>query len=233
MAKRPSPRRARTHPERAEDFAREEVAKALSRDALDDLGRQEDPHALIPEIRAGREYERGAHGMAGKFGEGCVSAAELGVLRKHVGKTGCVREQVADTDGRAVLAFEFGEVVRDRIVDREQAPFGQKHHRAGRDGLGDGGEQEDRAGVHRACAGGRRHAAEAFMEHDTPVAGHQQRGGQDAARGGLGFEQPGGIRQAPGGHPGGRRIGGTELGRSNGCHPGQQTDREVLGAGHE
>ena len=85
-----------------------EVAKPLSRYALDDFGCQKDAHALITEVGARRKQEAGGHGAADELGQGCVSTAQLGVFRKHVGEPGGVCEQVADTSVFSVLTFKLG-----------------------------------------------------------------------------------------------------------------------------
>ena len=102
-----------------------------------------------------------------------MSAAELSVLWKPVGKAGGMREQIADASILAIVALEFGKVVRDGIIEREQAPLDQKHDRTGGDGLRDRGEQKDGVGHRRTRAVSWREPAETFVDHDALVAGHQ------------------------------------------------------------
>lgn len=166
------------HSERGEDLLLEVVAEGHVALAFDDFGGEEDAHALILHLGAGREEERRAAGFGDEVLEGGVTFAEGLVIGKHVGKAGGVGEQHLDGDAAAIAAAELGDVAVDRVGEGDLALLDEFHD--GRDGnrFGDGSEKEDL--VETASL------AEALVCDRRPLL-HEQRRGGDVPTGGGGL----------------------------------------------
>jgi hypothetical protein len=108
-----------------------------------------------------------------------VGASQCQVLWEHVGQAGGVAQQVAYPHGRPIGSRKLRQIACHRVVQRHQATLDQQQHRHGIDRLGDRGQQ-----VHRIGRG-----TMARVQHHTPMAGHEHRGGGHTALRHLGGEQ--------------------------------------------
>ncbi len=139
---------------------------------------------MVLEVGAGAVEQRGPQGALDELAQRRVGPAQRGVLRQHVGHPRDVAEQVADTNLRPRPAGKLRQVPLGRIRERHLAALHQQHQGAGRDRLGDGGQQEDGIGLR---------LTEPLVQDHLAVPRHQDAGCLHPAALGLRFQQGGGA----------------------------------------